>query len=55
METEEIRMMLVENDILKARKTDNIDRSEVGEDIKADNSIYLFHRNSCFRRNVHFV
>ena len=55
MDTEEIRMMLVENGILKARKSDNIDRTEVGKEIKADHSIYLFHRNSCFRKNVHFV
>ena len=55
MDSEQIRKLLVDNGILKARKTDLIDRKLVGEDIKAENSVYLFNRHSCFRRNIHFV
>lgn len=51
----DIRKKLVDHGFLKARKEDNIDMKLVEEDIKADNSIYLFHRKGCFRRNVHFV
>ena len=47
--------MLVENGILKATESDNIDAKEVGNDIEAENSVYLFNRHGCFRRNVHFV
>ena len=47
--------MLVENGILKATEKDNIDAKEVGKEIEAENSIYLFNRNGCFRRNVHFI
>lgn len=47
--------MLVDNGFLKARKEDKIDKKLVGPEIHADNSLYLFNRNGCFRRNVHFV
>ena len=47
--------MLVENGFLKARKEDEIDFKLVGPEIAAENSIYLFPRESRFRRNVHFV
>lgn len=47
--------MLVENGILKARADDHIDYKLVGTEIEAENSVYLFARKSCFRRNVHFL
>ena len=55
MNSEEIRELLVQNGILKARKTDKIDFKLVGPEIMADNSLYLFNRTSCFRRNIHFI
>ena len=55
MTPQEIREMLVKDGFLKARKEDNIDKKLVGEEIHADNSLYLFNRHSCFRRNVHFI
>lgn len=55
MSPQEIRRMLVENGVLKARKEDNIDKKLVGPEIHAENSVYLFHRRGCFRRNVHFI
>lgn len=55
MTAEEIRALLVRNGHLKARASDGIDKKEVGDEIHADNSIYLFHRRACFRRNVHFI
>ena len=47
--------MLVENGILKANASDEIDNKLVGLEIEADNSLYLFHRDICFRRNCHFI
>ena len=55
MTQSEIRLLLVEKGILKARKEDNIDKKLVGPEIHAEKSIYLFRRHSCFRRNVHFI
>ena len=55
MDTHEVRRMLVENGILKAKKSDNIDPKNVGPEIHAEMSIYLFGRNTIFRRNVHFI
>ena len=56
METHEVRNMLVHAKILKAKKEDNIDKKLVDKKIiHADNSIYLFHRDSCFRRNIFFI
>ena len=55
MDTHEVRRMLVENGILKAKKSDNIDPKNVGPEIHAEKSIYLFGRHTIFRRNVHFV
>ena len=55
MNSEEIRALLVSNGISKARKTDEIDHKLVGPEIHADNSLYLFKRHSCFRRNIHFI
>ena len=48
--------MLVENGFLKASKEDKIDSKKIDEnEIKADNSMYLFNRSSCFRRNIYFI
>lgn len=55
MNSEEIRKLLVSNGILKPRASDEIDLKEVGPEIKADKSLYLFARGSCFRRNIHFI
>lgn len=56
MNPEEIRKMLVEHGALKARKTDKVDHKFVDPaTIEAENSLYLFNRNGCFRRNVHFI
>ena len=56
MTKEDIRAMLVENGFLKASKEDKIDSKKIDEnEIGADHSIYLFHRNSCFRRNIYFI
>lgn len=55
MTAEEIRKLLVDDGLIKAQPKDNIDRKEVGKEIHAENSIYLFNRHSCFRRNVHFI
>ena len=56
MSPEEIRRMLVDTGFLKARKSDNIDKKLVEPDvIFADDSVYLFNRHGCFRRNCHFV
>ena len=56
MPKEEIRAMLVEKGLLKASKEDGIDAKKIDpNEIEADNSIYLFHRNGCFRRNIYFI
>lgn len=55
MDSEEIRKLLVKNGVLKPKKEDKLDEKKIGEDIHADNSIYLFHRDSCFRKNVYFI
>ena len=56
METYEVRNMLVHAKILKAKKEDNIDKKLVDKKIiHAENSIYLFNRNGCFRRNIFFI
>ena len=55
MNAEEIRKLLVDDGLIKAQKKDNIDKKLVGKEIHAENSIYLFNRHSCFRRNVHFI
>jgi hypothetical protein len=47
--------MLVEHGILKAKKSDKIDLKLVTANIEAENSIYLFNRSGCFRRNCHFI
>lgn len=56
METYEVRNMLVHAKILKAKKEDNIDKKLVDPKIiHAENSVYLFNRNGCFRRNIFFI
>ena len=47
--------MLVEHGFLKANKDDKIDNKLVGPEIEANNSLYLFGRGTCFRRNCHFI
>lgn len=56
METEKVRRILVEKGKLKAKDIDNIDKKKVDKDvIHADNSVYLFHRDGCFRRNIFYL
>ena len=56
MPKEEIRAMLVEKGLLKASKADGIDAKKIdSNEISADNSIYLFNRHGCFRRNIYFI
>ena len=55
MSKDEIRDMLVDEGILKARKGDKKDLKEVGKEIDAEMSVYLFRRDGTFRRNVHFI
>lgn len=49
-----IRLILIDQGLLKAKKGE-IDNKLVGPEIMAENSVYLFGRHSCFRRNVHFI
>lgn len=51
----QIRKLLVDDGLIKATKADNIDVKEVTKDIHAEDSLYLFNRNTCFRRNMHFI
>lgn len=55
MESEDIRKLLVTNGILNPRQQDQVDLKLVGPEISAENSLYLFNRNGCFRRNIHFI
>ena len=55
MTAEEIRKLLVDDGLIKAQKRDNIDKKLVGKEIHCENSVYLFNRHGCFRRNVHFI
>jgi len=55
MDEEEIRKLLVNNGILKPKPEDKKDEKKLSEEIHADNSIYLFHRDSCFRKNIYFI
>ena len=49
-----IRRILIDNGVLKAQKGE-IDQKLIGPDIMAENSIYLFGRHGCFRKNVYFI
>lgn len=40
--------------MIKAKKGE-FDEKDVGPEIEAENSIYLFNRKGCFRRNVNFI
>ena len=40
--------------MIKAKKGE-IDEKLIGPEIEAENSVYLFNRKSCFRRNVYYV
>lgn len=47
-------MLLIQQGILKAKKGE-IDEKNIGMDIAAENSVYLFNRNGCFRRNAYYL
>ena len=49
-----VRLLLIKEGILKANKGE-IDDKNIGSEIEADNSVYLFHRKSCFRRNIYYL
>ena len=49
-----VRLLLIDQGILKAKKGE-IDEKKIGPEIAAENSIYLFNRNGCFRRNVYVI
>jgi hypothetical protein len=54
MDNKTIRLLLIDSGLLKAKKGE-IDEKNVGQEIHAENSVYLFARDSCFRRNVHYI
>jgi len=54
MDHKTIRLMLIDQGALKAKKGE-IDEKNVGPEIQAEHSVYLFARKSCFRRNVHYI
>lgn len=47
-------MILIEQGILKARPGE-IDEKKIGPQIEAENSLYLFNRKGCFRRNIYYI
>jgi hypothetical protein len=49
-----VRSLLIEQGVLKAKKGE-IDEKKIGLEIEAENSIYLFNRDSCFRRNIFYI
>ena len=49
-----VRLILIEEGLLKANKGE-IDEKIIDTDVHADNSVYLFERKSCFRKNVYYV
>ena len=54
MDNADIRDLLIDQGIIKA-KPGEIDEKQIGPEIEANNSIYLFNRNSCFRRNIFYI
>ena len=54
LDNKTIRLILIDQGLLKAKKGE-VDHKLVGTEIAAENSVYLFGRNSCFRRNIHFI
>ena len=49
-----VRLLLIKEGILKANKGE-IDEKNIGTEIEADNSVYLFNRDSRFRKNIYFI
>lgn len=50
-----VRRLLITHGILKAKKGE-IDEKKISKaHILADNSVYLFNRKSCFRKNVYYI
>ena len=54
LDNKDVRMILIEQGIIKARKGE-IDEKKIGPSIEAENSLYLFNRLGCFRRNVFYI
>ena len=56
MDPDYIRKLLVEKKILKPLEEDRKNDKELSEnEIECDNSIYLFNRNTCFRKYIYFI
>ena len=54
MDNEMVRLLLINEGLIKAKKGE-FDEKLIGPEIEAENSVYLFNRHSCFRRNVYYV
>ena len=54
LDNQAIRHILIEQGLLKPKKGE-IDEKSIGPEIEAENSIYLFNRHSCFRRNIYYI
>ena len=54
MDKEQVRKLLINHGVIKPKKGE-IDDKRIGPEIAADNSVYLFNRNSCFRRNIYYI
>ena len=54
LDKEQVRKLLISHGVLKAKKGE-IDNKLIGPEIAAENSVYLFNRNSCFRRNIYYI
>lgn len=54
MDNAAVRMLLIDQGIIKAKKGE-IDEKNIGVEIEAEHSLYLFSRNSCFRRNIYYI
>jgi len=54
MDNDAVRLLLIDQGMIKARPGE-IDEKNLGPEIEAENSIYLFNRKSCFRRNVFYI
>lgn len=52
---ETIRNLLIDQGIIKAKKEDQRDEKRVTSDIHCNDSVYLFNREGCFRRNCFFL
>lgn len=45
---------MIDQGLLKAKRGE-IDEKKIGADVEAENSVYLFEKEGCFRRNVFYV